>query len=171
MRYLWKYRRNRTLIHCWYESVLVQPHWESFRQCLIKLNGGSVGKESSCNAGDCLPCRKPGQDLWVRNIPWRRKWQPTPVFLPGKSQTEEPGGLQSTGSRSQTWGSDCTTTTATRAEYIHITYPPLLEIYQCTYQRCVQVYCKNVCPKMFSITIYSNHKLEISQMPYEPLNG
>ena len=22
---------------------------------------------------------------WVGNIPWRRKWQPTPVFLPGKS--------------------------------------------------------------------------------------
>jgi len=24
-------------------------------------------------------------DLWVRKIPWRRVWQPTPVFLPGKS--------------------------------------------------------------------------------------
>ena len=23
--------------------------------------------------------------LWVGKIPWRRKWQPTPVFLPGKS--------------------------------------------------------------------------------------
>jgi len=22
---------------------------------------------------------------WARDIPWRRKWQPTPVFLPGKS--------------------------------------------------------------------------------------
>ena len=22
---------------------------------------------------------------WVRKIPWRRKWQPTPVFLPGES--------------------------------------------------------------------------------------
>ena len=22
---------------------------------------------------------------WVRKFPWRRKWQPTPVFLPGKS--------------------------------------------------------------------------------------
>ena len=29
---------------------------------------------------------------------WRRKWQPTPVFLPGESPwTEEPGGLQSWG--------------------------------------------------------------------------
>ena len=24
-------------------------------------------------------------DFWVKKIPWRRKWQPTPVFLPGKS--------------------------------------------------------------------------------------
>ena len=23
--------------------------------------------------------------LWVGKIPWRRKWQPTPVFLPGES--------------------------------------------------------------------------------------
>ena len=36
----------------------------------------------------CLPCRKAGRcgfDPWVRKISWRRKWQPTPVFLPGKS--------------------------------------------------------------------------------------
>ena len=34
--------------------------------------------------------------LWVGKIPWRRAWQPTPVFLPGQSPwTEEPGGLQS----------------------------------------------------------------------------
>ena len=29
---------------------------------------------------------------------WRRKWQPTPVFLPGESQGQEPGGLPSVGS-------------------------------------------------------------------------
>ena len=33
---------------------------------------------------------------WVGKIPWRRAWQPTPVFLPGESPwTEESGGLQS----------------------------------------------------------------------------
>ena len=26
-----------------------------------------------------------GFDPWVRKIPWRRKWQPTPVVLPGAS--------------------------------------------------------------------------------------
>ena len=40
--------------------------------------GGSDSKESTCNA-------RPGFDPWVRKIPWRRKWQPTPVFFPGKS--------------------------------------------------------------------------------------
>ena len=29
-------------------------------------------------------CRRPGFDPWVGKIPWRRKWQPTPVFLSGK---------------------------------------------------------------------------------------
>ena len=28
---------------------------------------------------------RPGFNHWVRKIPWRRKWQPTPVLLPGKS--------------------------------------------------------------------------------------
>ena len=23
-------------------------------------------------------------DPWVRKVPWRREWQPTPVFLPGE---------------------------------------------------------------------------------------
>ena len=32
----------------------------------------------------CLRCRRPGFNPWVRKIPWRREWQPTPVFLPGK---------------------------------------------------------------------------------------
>ena len=32
-----------------------------------------------------LQCRRHGFDPWVRKIPWRSKWQPSPVFLPGKS--------------------------------------------------------------------------------------
>ena len=39
------------------------------------------GKESVCQ------CRRPkrlGYYSWVRKIPWSRKWQTTPVFLPGK---------------------------------------------------------------------------------------
>ena len=40
-------------------------------------------------------------DPWVKKIPWRRAWQPTPIFLPGESPwKEEPGELQSMGSQS-----------------------------------------------------------------------
>ena len=31
-----------------------------------------------------LQCKIPRFDPWVRKIPWRREWQPTPVFLPGE---------------------------------------------------------------------------------------
>ena len=45
---------------------------------MVGFPGGSGGKESACNAGDLR------FDSWVRKIPWRREWQPTPVFLPGE---------------------------------------------------------------------------------------
>ena len=43
----------------------------------LGFSGVSDGKISAWNAGDL--------DLWVGKIHWRREWQPTPVFLPGKS--------------------------------------------------------------------------------------
>jgi len=53
------------------------------------------GKESSCQ---CRRCRRHRFDPWVEKIPWRRKWQPSPVSLPEKwTWTEEPGRLQSIG--------------------------------------------------------------------------
>ena len=38
-----------------------------------------------------------GFNPWVGKIPWRREWQPIPVFLPGEFHGEEPGKLQSMG--------------------------------------------------------------------------
>ena len=40
--------------------------------------GGTRVKSLSANAGDKF-------NLWIWKIPWRRKWQPTLVFLPGES--------------------------------------------------------------------------------------
>ena len=54
--------------------------------------GGASGKESLCQ---CRSHRRHGFHPWVGNIPWRRKWQPTPVLLPGKSH-----GQRSLGGRS-----------------------------------------------------------------------
>ena len=48
----------------WYHSDRL-PRWLS-------------GKESTCQY------RRPRFNLWVGKIPWRRKWQPAPVFLPGQ---------------------------------------------------------------------------------------
>ena len=43
-------------------------------------------------------CRRPRFDPWVRKIPWRRKWQPTPVSLPGEFHgSRSLMGLQSMG--------------------------------------------------------------------------
>ena len=44
-------------------------------------------------------CRRARVDPWAGKIPWRRAWQPTPVFFPGESPwIEEPGRLQFIGS-------------------------------------------------------------------------
>ena len=53
--------------------------------------GGTSGKEPTCQ----YRSHKGRQfDLWVRKIPWRRAWQPTPVFLPEGSHGG--GGWQAT---------------------------------------------------------------------------
>ena len=53
--------------HCLLIYILLQlPRW---------LNS----KESTCQ------CRSCKLDTSVRKIPWRRKWKPTPIFLPGES--------------------------------------------------------------------------------------
>ena len=54
---------NYFMIHVGYTGL---PWW---------LNG----KDSTCQ------CRRRRFNPWVRKIPWRRKWQPSLVFLPGKS--------------------------------------------------------------------------------------
>ena len=46
------------------------------------MPGGASVKEPSCR---CRRCKRCGFNLWVGKIPWRRSWQPTPIFLPGKS--------------------------------------------------------------------------------------
>ena len=42
-------------------------------------------KKSTCNAEEPGRC---SLDAWIRKISWRRAWQPTPVFLPGKSHEQ-----------------------------------------------------------------------------------
>ena len=44
--------------------------------------GGAIGKEPPCR---CRRYKRCGFDPWVEKIPWRRRWQPTQVFLHGES--------------------------------------------------------------------------------------
>ena len=59
----WVHEQERAVLSCWGHL------WLTHR---------SVGEQCTCSAGR-------GFDPCVRKIPWSRKWQPTPVFLPGKS--------------------------------------------------------------------------------------
>ena len=51
-------------------SVLIQ-----LLQQLSGFPGGTSGKEPACQS------REMSSNPWVRKIPWRRPWQPTPVFF------------------------------------------------------------------------------------------
>ena len=52
------------------------------------LPGSASGKETICQ---CRRLKRHKFNPWVRKIPWRRAWQPTPVFLgfPGDSAGKE----------------------------------------------------------------------------------
>ena len=68
-------------------TLVTRALWPSWKEagCQWDSNPGYrllkwlSGKEPSCQ------CRRCKFDPWVRKIPWRRKWQAIPVFLPGKS--------------------------------------------------------------------------------------
>ena len=68
--------------------------------CKGGFPGGSVVKESACQSRSGRRC---GFYPWVGKIPWRRKRQPAPVLLPGKSHGQRslagysPWGRQESG--------------------------------------------------------------------------
>ena len=80
------------LISCYVARFLTQAsdHFWSVAQRLgtlalnlyIGLPRWRNDNESACQ---CRSRKRQGFDLWVRKIPWSRKWQPTAVFLPGES--------------------------------------------------------------------------------------
>ena len=89
--------------------------WDCMHQGLVKIHnvsGYSVVQQtlmSTCNnmpgglfswisskefACQCRRHKRCRFDPWVGKIPWRREWQPTPVFLGIILWTENPGGLR-----------------------------------------------------------------------------
>ena len=81
--------------------TLTMTVWNTGSPLHMRASQGSlVVKNPPANAGDI---RNTGLIPWVRKIPWRRAWQPTPIFWPGEFHRQEPGGLHSVESQSWTW--------------------------------------------------------------------
>ena len=59
-----------------------RPHQRTSSLTSLQTPGGASDKESTCH---CRRHERLGFHPWVRKIPWRRKWHPTPVFLSGES--------------------------------------------------------------------------------------
>ena len=82
--------RDRTQVFCTAHRFLSEPPGKGFP-------GGLSGKEPTCQL---RRHKRRGFNSWVGKIPWRRVWQPTPVFLLREAPwTEEPGRLQFIGSQ------------------------------------------------------------------------
>ena len=71
-----------------WQGNIFRRDWESINLIWLKIwwplgcPVGTNGKESACH------CKRQRRefDPWVGKIPWRRPWQPTPVFLPGEAR-------------------------------------------------------------------------------------
>ena len=90
-----------------------------------------LGKESSRQIRWCKRCRF---NPCITKTPWRRKWQPTPVFLPGESQ-----GQRSLADKRSLWGhkqSDMTKQMSTHTAQQHSGLPPLEKFFHCLYASC-----------------------------------
>ena len=85
---IWIFSEYKSL---WYYSAI--PETQVFMGLYWGFPGGANGKEPACQ---CRRFKRLELDTWVGKIPWRRVWQPTPVYLPRESpRTEEPGRPQS----------------------------------------------------------------------------
>ena len=62
-------------------AILAPPPTPVYFHIPVEITSAKINIMPSLN----LPAMQIGFDPWVGKIPWRRKWQPTPVFLPGES--------------------------------------------------------------------------------------
>ena len=95
--YFIKWSLKTFLITAWYfhpQPIFREhfPKWAGFASLLSfssscpPFPGGVSGKEPTCQ---CRRHKRLRFNPWIRKIPWRRAWQPTPVFLPGESPWTE----------------------------------------------------------------------------------
>ena len=72
-----------------YEAYLQAYHDKMLQRFIYSFTRGlpiwHSAKESACQSRRCKRC---GFNPWIGKIPWSRKWQPTPVFLPGENSMD-----------------------------------------------------------------------------------
>ena len=95
---------------CWHTAArgFQKPHLVFFLGAMVQYSRLSVCGDFIENNywNKEIECRSLGFDPWVGKIPWRKKWQPASVFLPGESHGQRSlVGYGPWGHKSQTWPS------------------------------------------------------------------
>ena len=88
--------------------------WRSLRTGLQFYSGASLAARTVKNL---LTKQETWGPFLVRKIPWRRKWQPTPVFLPGEDLLEKELGH---------WKGACLLLQIYKLVFCHIPYSKLI---------------------------------------------
>ena len=107
--------------HRFGEEMALLPEPPAARTCALVLPGLLTHVSEPQSGGHLLWQRsfpnvhgRHGFSPWVRKIPWRRKWQPTPVLLPGESHGQRnlegcsPWGHTKSDTTIATWHTQCT---------------------------------------------------------------
>ena len=79
---LWNLADNHAGYSLTFEFQINKKYIFSISISQLDFPGGASGKEPT---GQCRRHKRRGFDPWVRKIPWKRAWKPTPVALPGES--------------------------------------------------------------------------------------
>ena len=107
---LWRQPQQELLIFQWLGEARPCLLPERDHQCTLTLfvrGSQSIWRALPLSLMPQMVKNLPRFNPWVGKIPWRRKWQPTPVFLPGKSHGQKSlAGYSPWGSKE----SDMTTT-------------------------------------------------------------
>ena len=90
---------NNAFFGCKTDFVFPKLFWNTYTTSRGFL-GGASGKEPTCQCRRYKRCRFSN---WVGKIPWRRAWQPTPVFLPEESHRQRRVAGDSPQGQSQSW--------------------------------------------------------------------